>query len=271
MNYLQRTSPQEVDDAKDLLTTKTTTSRGFQVFLRDNHLDPDVGLAIAVARMRKNGLKATSIRTYITKMCKGTILSDEGQALIRDVETTAAKQTLRKATSASSEQLLSLCDAAVGPVKLLMQLLYHTGARCSDFSCVKKEQVKLTKRSLTIQYRFTKNRRDINDRLSIQYKLPPKTVLDLTDLEEATKIGTAKCNRAMAALTRSLFPRHHGRPPSTFSFRRRFIQTMLKDFEESATGPKNKSDVIAMTGHATYKTVVAFYKDDDFEDIDRIN
>ena len=122
--------------------------------------------------------------------------------------------------------------------------MYHTGARCSDFPSVKKgvgpkHEEKLSKRTLTIQFRFTKNRRDINDRMSIQYKLPPKTVINLEDFDEATRIGTAKCNRAMATLTRRIFPQHRGRPPTTFSFRRRFKQMILK-------GEKSASEIIAI-------------------------
>ena len=237
----------------------------YRVFLNANQLeDNDAAKLLIVGQMIMAGLKMSSICTYLGYV----VYNNDRNSVWRAVRLAHADEETRHAVDATGNRLTNLIRAMpTGPIECVTWLMFNTGARNMDLRRLRRKQIDLNvdDRTVTIEFRITKGIRSRAKRRTVVFQwrsTPTPRVCELLidgneDARPLLDVDVARTNSALKKVDSD----SHSRTVTSYSFRRNFINDLIKTLYSPAYSHKENLEFIASrTLHNDPQVIEAFYK-----------
>ena len=238
------------------LRTENRVKEDFARLCRVNHCTPEDAYLPWLGQMKNKGLSAGTIKDYVHMVIKGR-RSTAAYEVRRTAESYQTDSPVGHAADTGLDHVQGLVKKCDPGIRAHMWLMLATGARCTDISRLRKRCFKkLTKKSMTILFAWTKGIKKVRHRREVSYPLdglmemPPSVRHKLNaarDDDNPFVFSTNEVNKALREAGGA------GERTTSGTFRRLFSKRITKYCETNNISKKS------MMLHVTDDMDAAFY------------
>lgn len=229
--------------------------RQFGDFARINELGLCAAVKAFIGQATRVGLRASTLNTYLGYLAPILRHCPEYHRWAKIIALAHADADSRTAPDCTLSHLRKLVAKSQKHDRCLLWVMLSTGARVADLARLRRKQIQVTEAGeLQIQFRIMKNRRRRRFRVTLAVPLSwagvpgPDTLAEIANGDPEQRLfGSHTAN-----VVNSILARLSTTKVTTYSFRRRYINSLFDLFEE-------EEKVKKYTLHLDIETVKAFY------------